>query len=249
MTETQAAPLTGDQAAIVQCAAVLDEVLRAVVPANVVHYAVEDARAALAVLDREIHTIHTSDWVRPPEPDPEPDPRHLTLADLPMGGCINARVHAAHLAAGDTRCDNENPPRLSVKETAAAIRKALKHQWPGVKFSLTMSSGTGYGYLDASWVDGPTSAAFHAFTDAFRDQRFDGMDDGHHAVNQGTRYNCNGVNGQRRFSQKAMDWALHLIGESPGLYERDGDHLVEQTARRVAYSVDFTTDPPTKEIR
>jgi hypothetical protein len=154
-----------------------------------------------------------------------------------MGGCVDAAVHRAHLAAGDPRCDNENPPRLSVKDTAAAVRRALRTAWPKVKFSVTMSRGTGYGYLDATWTDGPTTADFYALVDGFRDMTFDGMDDSHRAVHRGTRYNCNGVSGQRRYSEDARQYAEAVIAAHPGLF----DHAIH----RVLAVTDLSDGIPT----
>lgn len=49
-------------------------------------------------------------------------------------------------------------PHPSVKETAAAIRTDLREQFPDAKFSVTMSRGTGYGYLYVNYEDGPPLA-------------------------------------------------------------------------------------------
>jgi hypothetical protein len=56
------AALTAEQQRIQQLADNLLATLDAVVPANVVHYAVEDARRALRTISRTVRTIHT----RPP---------------------------------------------------------------------------------------------------------------------------------------------------------------------------------------
>ena len=44
----------------------------------------------------------------------------------------------------------------TVRETAAALRKALREAFPGARFSVRMASGTAYGWLSVSWTDGPT---------------------------------------------------------------------------------------------
>lgn len=98
----------------------------------------------------------------------------------------------------------------SVKETAAAIRKALRARWPGVKFSLTMSRGTGYGWLDLRWTDGPLQREVDELTSRFQDSYWDGMDDSYHQVEQqdpGVRYSCCGVLSFRRYSPEAEAWA------------------------------------------
>jgi hypothetical protein len=64
MPEQQARPpaLTAEQQRIQQLADNLLATLDTVVPGNVVHYAVEDARRALHTISRTVRTIHT----RPP---------------------------------------------------------------------------------------------------------------------------------------------------------------------------------------
>lgn len=106
----------------------------------------------------------------------------------------------------------------TVRETAAEIRKALRGQWPGVKFSVRMSRGTGHGWLHCGWTDGPREGQIRAVTDGFRSSRFDGMDDSYHSIPatmyaapDGTitehRYTCCGVNGSRGFSPEVEAWA------------------------------------------
>lgn len=106
----------------------------------------------------------------------------------------------------------------SVKETAAAIRKALRARYPGVKFSLTMSRGTGYGWMSLSWTDGPLTSEVNAITNGFRSSYFDGMDDSTHSIPatlyaapDGSlvehKWSCNGVNASRHYSPEAEAWA------------------------------------------
>lgn len=45
---------------------------------------------------------------------------------------------------------------LTVPETSRAVKAALRKAFPGVKFSVRNSTGTGYGWLHATWTDGPT---------------------------------------------------------------------------------------------
>lgn len=107
---------------------------------------------------------------------------------------------------------------FDVKGTAAELRKALRTAFPGVKFSVWMSRGTGYGWLHAEWTDGPTADQVRQITNRFRDSYFDGQDDSYHRIestlyarDDGTlyepRYSCCGVNTQRRYSSAAELWA------------------------------------------
>lgn len=102
---------------------------------------------------------------------------------------------------------------LDTKETAAAMRARLKQEFPGVKFSVRMSNGTGYGWLSVSWEDGPLDRTVKAITDTFESSRFDGMTDTYQQVQQGgsVRYSCCGVHTNRRMgAQGAADVAATI---------------------------------------
>lgn len=104
--------------------------------------------------------------------------------------------------------------RYSVKETAAELRKALKARWPGVRFSVRMSTGTGHGWLRVGWTDGPPEEAVRAVCHGFQSAQFNGMTDGYdrvepklYAAPDGSlvehRWSCDGVNTHRRYSDEA----------------------------------------------
>ncbi len=109
--------------------------------------------------------------------------------------------------------------RHTTKETAAEIRKALRTRFPDTKFSLRMSRGTAYGYMDLTWTDGPTPAQVKVVTDYYQSSRFDGMDDMEHPLPDRlvaieghdmpvvVSYSCRGVSEQRRYSPEAEAWA------------------------------------------
>lgn len=112
----------------------------------------------------------------------------------------------------------------TVKETAAALRKALRETFPGTKFSVRMSPGTGHGWLHVTYTDGPTTEAVRAVTDQFESSRFDGMDDAYHqTANQ--QWSCRGVNTFRSFSQEAIDAATPLVE-----WTTDGEPYIETEA-------------------
>jgi hypothetical protein len=123
---------------------------------------------------------------------------------------------------------------FSVKETGQEIRKALRAAFPGVKFSLRGSRGTGYGWFSLSWVDGPTTREADAVCNGFRSSYFDGMDDSTHtipatmyALEDGTLYephwSCHGVNTQRDYSPEAEAWARSYVDAhgGPDLFSND----------------------------
>lgn len=69
---------------------------------------------------------------------------------------------------------------ISAVDTAKLVRKALKAQWPTVRFSVrTSSSG---GALDVTWVDGPTDDMVSRITSPFCGSRRDDSGDGRDPV-------------------------------------------------------------------
>lgn len=62
---------------------------------------------------------------------------------------------------------------VSQKDTNAAIRKALKQAFPGVKFSVRAHHTS----TDVAWQDGPSERAVDAVVQQFRGASFDGMID------------------------------------------------------------------------
>ena len=89
----------------------------------------------------------------------------------------------------------------TVRETAAALRKALREAFPGARFSVRMASGTAYGWLSVSWTDGPTVEQVDAVAAPFAAA-------------------CRGVNTHRAHSPERMAAALALVqprvGGAPG---------------------------------
>lgn len=67
--------------------------------------------------------------------------------------------------------------RISPKDTATLLRKALKAAHPGVKFSVRTSTYSGGASIDVRWTDGPTDDEVRRTTDLYRGATFDGMTD------------------------------------------------------------------------
>ena len=106
----------------------------------------------------------------------------------------------------------------------AAIRAALKIAFPAVKFSVTGSRGTGYGWSRVNWTDGPSDHLVRACVAPFFGSYFDGMDDGYHPTNNyfilgGVPYSAggDGFNTNRRISR---EFARRLLA---AVVERYGD--------------------------
>lgn len=62
-------------------------------------------------------------------------------------------------------------------QTAKRVRKALKAQYPGVKFSVRSSTYSGGASIDASYTDGPAERGVWTFLQQFAGADFDGMTD------------------------------------------------------------------------
>lgn len=106
----------------------------------------------------------------------------------------------------------------SVKETAAAMRSALRAAFPSVKFSVRMSRGTGHGWLSVTYEDGPRLSEVQEIAHGFESSRFEGMDDSYQQVEPALyaredgslfeiRWSCCGANVSRRYSDEATTWA------------------------------------------
>lgn len=150
------------------------------------------------------------------------------------------------------------------KQTAALIRADLKAAYPTVKFSLRIARGTAYGYMDATWTDGPYAPAVDAICNGYRSERFDGMDDSHHVIPptmyanpDGTytehRYSCRGVLTRRDISPEAQAWAESVavrgsqwwpIGVDWEEYIRDDNARVRHAARQLLDGINLTDGFP-----
>ena len=104
--------------------------------------------------------------------------------------------------------------RLDTKQTAAAMRKALHSEFPGVKFSVRMGTGTAYGRISVSWVDGPTTRDAEAVTHPFESSTYDSMNEYYRQTEntvivdgETVTPNCCGITIRRTVSDDAMEWA------------------------------------------
>jgi hypothetical protein len=66
---------------------------------------------------------------------------------------------------------------LSCAETAKLVRKALRAEFPGVKFSVRSSTYAGGTSIDVRWLDGPTAGRVDQVLDLYSGATFDGMVD------------------------------------------------------------------------
>lgn len=78
----------------------------------------------------------------------------------------------------------------STKETAVAIRAALKLAFPGQIFSVRTSYASMTSSTRIAWTDGPTSDEVERVTNNFSSKTFDGSDDSTHYHTQTVNDEC-----------------------------------------------------------
>lgn len=66
---------------------------------------------------------------------------------------------------------------ISCADTAKLIRKALKENFPGVKFSVRSDTYSGGASIDVKWLDGPAAPSVEEVVIQFKGATFDGMTD------------------------------------------------------------------------
>jgi len=76
------------------------------------------------------------------------------------------------------------PRYIDVAEVAKLIRKHLKKNFAGVKFSVRISRYAGGSSINVGWTDGPTQAEVEKVTGPFQGSRFDGMIDLQYCASQ-----------------------------------------------------------------
>jgi hypothetical protein len=112
---------------------------------------------------------------------------------------------------------------ITTKETAKLLRQGLKNAFPGVKFSVRMSTGTASAWMNVSYSDGPTEDAVRAITARYEGRKFNGMTDGYddagtalvtfegEQMPREVRYMCDGINTHRDYTAAGYIVAQHLI--------------------------------------
>lgn len=70
-----------------------------------------------------------------------------------------------------------NTEYVSVTETAKILRKELKANFPGTKFSVRSDKYAGGASIDIGWTDGPTAPEVDRIVQGYRGADFDGMTD------------------------------------------------------------------------
>jgi hypothetical protein len=112
---------------------------------------------------------------------------------------------------------------ISTKDTAKLVRQALKNAFPGVKFSVRMSTGTASAWMNVTYSDGPTEIEVRQITARYEGRTFNGMTDGYddagsalvafdgEAMPREVRYTCDGINTHRSYTPAGYTVAQRLI--------------------------------------
>ena len=96
-------------------------------------------------------------------------------------------VCARAIPPGENGADmqtNSSPRVVSVSldDTLKQMRAELAREFPGVRFSVTRSRGTGYGWVRVAYINGPRTHLVNAITNAYEGQGFDGMTDSTYSI-------------------------------------------------------------------
>lgn len=120
---------------------------------------------------------------------------------------------------------------MALKTSNTQLRTALKNAFPGVKFSVRMSTGSASAWMRVSWSDGPTDSDVRAITRQYEGRRFNGMTDSYDDNGSALvafdgddlprvlRYSCDGINTHRDHTTAGYRVAQHLI--STDSYHKD----------------------------
>ena len=144
------------------------------------------------------------------------------------------------------------PEYISVTDTAKLIRKALKAQFPNVKFSVQSKSYSMGASITVYWTDGPTTDAVDKIVKQFEGASFDGMIDlksYHSSMLDGreVHFDADYVFTQRSISNEdaKMELAKELIRctcyvetDDKG-NERFGNEWIDQLANRILWRQDY----------
>ncbi len=144
---------------------------------------------------------------------------------------------------------------ITVAETAKLVRKALKHNFKGYKFSVRSKSYSGGASVDVDWTDGPTVSDVDKVIKRFEGASFDGMIDlkSHHdsilmsedGTPEEVSYAADYVFSHRSFSDEAEAKIIAGIEEKYGGkfdYNRDysgrwGSVVFHHESREVTFPV------------
>ena len=104
-----------------------------------------------------------------------------------------------------------------------AIRTALKSAFPATRFAVRGSRGTGYGWTNVGWTDGPTDQAVSNVVRRFFGSKFNGMTDGYDPTGNNFEHNGewyraggDGFHTHRAYSPAFMHRVVEAVGTRYG---------------------------------
>lgn len=108
---------------------------------------------------------------------------------------------------------------LTVAQTAALLRQALKECFPGVKFSVRSESYSMGACINVGWTDGPATSQVKAIAGLFQGAYFDGMIDYkgavyHYLDGKRVKFGADSVHCNRQHSDEAIQRSINAIARN-----------------------------------
>lgn len=112
---------------------------------------------------------------------------------------------------------------LSRTESIKLLKKTLRKEFPGVKFSVRGDRGTAYGWANIKWTDGPTEAMVKSIASPFATQGFDGMTDSTYST------------GNTLYAQVDKDGGLEEVASGISQFSLHRDYSIGDGGRMLFY--------------
>ena len=144
-------------------------------------------------------------------------------------------------------CSKTDGKYLRTGEVSRNLKAVLKHEFPGMKFSVTSNSYSGGDSATVKWVDGPTHAAVNEIVDAFQENRRDISGDYWDPVETATTAVCGGFSytfANREYSEATSKFVTDFFYEKWPKSGYDSEWKREQDVHREAHKVLAETDFP-----
>lgn len=126
----------------------------------------------------------------------------------------------------------DTPITLSGAVLSRHLKRALTKAFPGVKFSVKGSRGTGYGWFSVRWENGPKCREIDAITFRYQYEQFNGMIDGYdltknlawHEDGVWVRGGARGINTERKLTHDFVLAAITPVAQRRGWTMPTGDY-------------------------
>lgn len=144
-------------------------------------------------------------------------------------------------------CPKTDVKYLRTGEVSRNLKAVLKHEFPGVKFSVTSDSFSGGDSATVKWEDGPTHEAVNRIVDAFQINRPDYTGDYWDPVETATTAVCGGfsyTHAERSYSEDTRKFVTDFFNEKWPKSGYDSEWKREQDVYREVMKVLSATDFP-----